>query len=298
MKRNIFGLILLIAGAVASCKKENSGSLNSSAAIQQAVVSAQAVSVAASTTTSGDSVYVVHSCNPNEKLATIDFSNLPSGVTSYLSTNYSGYTAIKALSITNSSGTVTGYIAVIQYNGNPIGIKFDASGNFVKVLEQREGHDLLGEGWHHGGCFDFRDGAHRDTVALTSLPAGILTYMSANYPSDTVAYAFLKHNGEYVVISRNNGLYATVFSSAGTFVTHLQLPVHPGRIVPVDQASLPSSITNYLATTYPGYVFDKAFSFTWNGVLQGYSVLIDANNTKYALLFDASGNFVKVKVLP
>ncbi len=100
-----------------------------------------------------------------------------------------------------------------------------------------------------------------------------------------------------MVISRNNGLYATIFSSTGTFINRVPLPSRQGNITPLDAGSLPASITSYLSTTYPGYVFDKAFSFTRNGVLQGYAVVIDSNNTKYCLLFDASGNFVSVKVI-
>ncbi len=178
-----------------------------------------------------------------------------------------------------------------------MGIKFDASGTYIKVPEQREGRDLLGEGWHRGGCFDMRDGEHRDTIALSSLPANIVSYMATNYPSDTLLKAFIKRDGDYVVISRNNGLYATIFNSAGVFINHMALPSRQGTITPLDLGSLPASITNYLAATYPGYIFDKAFSFSHNGVLQGYAVVIDSNNTKYCLLFDASGNFLSVKVI-
>ena len=40
------------------------------------------------------------------------------------------------------SGNITGYVVIIQFDGNPVGLKFDASGNFILVLEQREGRDL------------------------------------------------------------------------------------------------------------------------------------------------------------
>lgn len=297
MKKMFLGAVLFTA-ALASCKKDTASTdATTNAAIQAAAASVQAVAVAASTTTTGDSVYVINTCSAGQQRTQVDFTALPAAITAYLTTNYSGYTAVKAFSITGNTGTVTGYVVIIQYNGNPIGLKFDASGNFVKVLEQREGHDLLGQGWHYGGCFDNRDGQHRDTVALSSLPAAILTYMQTNYASDTLLHAFINRDGNYVILSRNNGLYATVFTSTGTFVSHLQLPAHGGTITAVSESALPAAIGSYLTATYPGYVFEKAFSLTVGGVLKNYCVVIDANNTKYALLFDASGNFIAVKVI-
>jgi hypothetical protein len=68
-------------------------------------------------------------------------SGLPAAITDYLTTNYSGYTFQKAYTDKDSSGTISGYVVIIQFNGNPVGLKFDASGNFINVLEQREGRD-------------------------------------------------------------------------------------------------------------------------------------------------------------
>ncbi len=182
MKKIIFSLPILSAVILLSCSKTGLNSTTSAtqAAIQAAATQVQAVAVAKSTSTSGDSIYVIQTCGQHDRRTQIDFSALPATALNYLTTNYSGYTSVKAFSISDSSGTITGYIAVITYNGNPVGIKFDASGNFVKVLEQREGMDLLGEGWHHGGCFDLRDGEGRDTIALSSLPAAIQAYMTTN----------------------------------------------------------------------------------------------------------------------
>lgn len=46
-----------------------------------------------------------------------------------------------------------------------------------------------------------------------------------------------------------------------------------------------TTITSYLTTTYPGYVFEKAFSFKQSGIVKGYCVVIDSNsNTRMASL--------------
>lgn len=41
----------------------------------------------------------------------------------------------------------------------------------------------------------------------------------------------------------------------------------------------------------------RAFSVSENGALKGYLVFIDANNTKYAVEFDASGQFLRSKTI-
>jgi len=51
--------------------------------------------------------------------------------------NYSGYTFARAFGVSDSSGVITGYVAVIYYDDTPVGIEFDGEGEFVRILEQR-----------------------------------------------------------------------------------------------------------------------------------------------------------------
>jgi hypothetical protein len=301
MKRSfkfvILNLCIIATVLVSSCKKEGSTSSTAEAsALQAAVASTQ--SIAVTTNSAGDTVYVTHTCEPRDQRDSIAASALPTAVTAYLATNYSGYTFTKAFKISDASGTLKGYVTIISYNGNPVGIAFDASGNFVKVLEQREGGDLReGRGYHDGGRFQHRDGKQRDTVALSALPASITGYFTANYPGDTLLRAGKTRDSGYVVLSKNNGLFATVFSSTGSFVSRVQLPAPKGTIAAIEASALPAAVTTYLSNTYPGYVFNKAFSISANGAVQGYCVVIEANSTKYAVLFNASGAFVAVKTV-
>lgn len=301
MKYRIKPLLLNVgifaATILASCKKESSLTTTDAAAIQAAVVQTQAIALTVSSTTAGDSIYAVGACGSHNRKDTIAFSSLPSSVTNYLTANYSGYTAQKAFTIKDASSTLQGYVAVIKFNGNPVALKFDASGNFVQVLEQREGHDLVGQGFHRGGHFENRDGQHRDTVAISALPATITTYFSANYATDTLVRASKTRDSGYVVLSKNNGLFATVFNASGAFVTRITLPAAHGKENTIDQSALPANVLSYLTATYPAYVFDRAFSITVNGVVQGYCVVIEANSTRYAIQFDAAGNFIKVKTI-
>jgi len=242
---------------------------------------------------------VIQHCAPGYFRDSIAASALPSAITSYLDTAYNGYSFLKGYVIKDSAGTVGGYVVILSYNGKPVALLFDASGALVRILEQRETGDLNGgEGWHHGGRFHNRDGQHRDTVSLSALPAAITNYFVDNYPQDSLLKAFRTYDSGYVVISKDSGiLYATVFSSGGSFVKRMIIAAPDGQVASIDQTALPSSILSYLTTTYPDYVFEKAFSLTADGSIRGYLVVIDANNTKYGLVFDSSGTLLSAHTI-
>lgn len=113
---------------LASCQKETS--VANTPVSPAAIAATQAVSVGVSTSTN-DSIYVVGTCPENHHLDSVAFSSLPANLTAYLTSNYAGYTFQKVYDVKDSLGNITGYVAIIQYNGNPVGLKFDASGNFV-----------------------------------------------------------------------------------------------------------------------------------------------------------------------
>lgn len=294
------GLALLLLGVsssfFSSCQKTGtipskttSGSLSTTAFVMKQAI------VLSSTGT--DTVFAVNTCHPGEKADSVGFSALPDSVKSYLTANYSGYTFKKAYKIFSKANVLQGYIVAVIYNGNPVGLKFNAAGRFIEVLEQREGRDIDGKGWHEGGKFGDRDGNHRDTIALSALPASVKTYMSANYASDTLKHSFINRDSSYVVISTNNGIFATEFSSKGIFIKRVQIYPRVVSSVTLTPSTLPAAISTYLTTTYPAYVFDNAFQLKLNGNTTGYLIFIDDNSTKYLVIFNASGNFVKTEVI-
>jgi hypothetical protein len=306
---------LLLCGAaaltvLASCNKQSGLTpTDSSAAFANAIQ----VSLAGSTTVTKTSlngvvtttpittsgIFIVNCYHNGDKKDSVTFASLPTAIGTYLTANYAGYTFQKAFKVSTSAGVIDHYVVVINFNGKPVGLKFDASGNFVLVYEQREGHDLNDDkGWHEGGCFGDRDGGHHDTLAVSALPTSIKTYFATNYPTDTLLHAAVNFDATYVVISENKGLFATAFTSGGTFIARVQLMPHPEHHVSIAQTALPATVSSYLTTTFPAYVFDKAFvEKSAAGVVQGYVVFITANNTRMAVAFDASGAFVKSVVL-
>lgn len=296
----LFGALALCITACQKSADDVSTETETSTATSASTIAVASSATARTTNSSGttaDSVYIINSCGRGEQRDSIAESSLPASVSAYISANYAGATFHKAFSITNNSGTLTGYVVIVYYNDKPVALKFDATGTFVKVLEQRERGDLQGNGWHIGGIFQHRDGRGKDTIALTALPVTVQAYFTATYPTDTLLKAYRTSDSGYVVISKNNGLFATAFDAGASFKARVQLPQKPGRIASVEASALPAAITAYLQTTYPGYVFNKAFSTSLNGSIQGYVVLIDANNTRYAIAFDASGTFVAAKTI-
>lgn len=130
-------------------------------------------------------------------------------------------------------------------------------------------------------------------LAISAIPAAIKTYMSSTYPTDTIVHAFVNKDESIVLISKNVDFYATSFTSANTVIKRMQLPAGHAKGRSIEVSALPSTAVSYLNTTYPNYVFKKAFELKVNNVSKGYLVLIDANLTKYAIHFDAQGQFVK-----
>ncbi|MDB5118913.1 MAG: hypothetical protein JWN56_131 [Sphingobacteriales bacterium] len=305
-------LFLITIGVLlsfASCKKDTAVTADQTSLSASEAIAIASTNSITGNTSSTDSVYVVEGCKRGNDKTEVANASLSAAITSYLSTNYAGYTFKKAFSITNkTTNTLDSYIVAILFNSNPVAIKFDASGNFVKVMELREGHEFDpgddkgphrgkehdgdDHGRHLGDLFGHRDGLNRDTIAISALPAVIKLYFVANYSADTLAHAEKNRDSSTVVISKNNGLYATIFNKSNGFIRRDKLPAPKGKDQEVTLTSLPASAQTYLTDTYPAYVFKKAFNVKKDGINLGYLVFIDANLTKYAVQFDASGKFI------
>jgi hypothetical protein len=290
MKSSIFFNRIFVAASAAmlifsSCQKEDQNDIQPNDSAEAGTVQV------AEATASTEAIFIVNTTPEGATRDSIVATDLPLAISSYLDANYSGYTFKKTFKVT-ANGAVDSYIVVINYNGKPVGLKFDANGTFVKVFEQREHSCLRGKGWKRGGRFDGRDGQHRDTIALADLSTTIKAYFGLTYPSDTLLSAFKGKDNSIVVISTNNALYATVFNGSDLFVKRAQIIANKGRKTAVAEANLLANITSYLVTTYPGYVFNRAYAININNTTQAYIVVIDANGTRYGLQFNASGNFV------
>lgn len=258
---------------------------------------ADAITVAASASVAHqtDSVRVMHQCKGGEQRDSVALAALPAPVVTYLNTNYEGYVYHKGFSTKDSAGAITGYGVIIYYNDKPVGLQFDASGAFVKVLEQRDKES--GRGGKRGNHFGNRDGRQRDSLSISALPHAVANYFQTNYSSDTLLKAYRNVDSSLVVLSKNNGLFATVFDASNNFVKRNAMNERKSHTQEIAQAALPAPISMYLSTTYPAYVFQKAYVQKDGTDVKGYVVFIDANNTKYAVAFDASGTFAAARTI-
>jgi hypothetical protein len=284
--------IAFLAFWFAACKKSNMPDSSDSGS-----ESTSPIMVAARLTNNnpGDSLCMLHKMHFGFHREAVSESDLPSTVNDYLTNNYSGYTFHRAFAVKNAGGNVAAFVVVVYYNNKPVGLVFNSSGDFLLVLEQREKGDLDGDG--HGGRFHDRDGKHRDTIALTALPSSVLNYMSANYPTDTLLKAFMNCDSNIIILSQNGAIYATAFSANGAFRARVPAISHSGRAIDIAQTALPAVVQNYFSNTYPNAIFEKAFQLMIGNIKTGYVVILDANGTDYALEFDASGAFLRSKVL-
>jgi len=287
-------LLLLIISCSKDAVKSTTSSTSTTTITSTELSSTQGISLAVTDSTgSSDTLYAIKCYPKGGKPDSIAFSSLPTAVGTYLTANYSGYTVLKVFKTLTSSGSLDGYVVVIKYDGKPVALKFDGSGTFVAVLEQKDLKDIKsGQPCHPGGPFDDRNGKHQDTVAISALPATITAYFKANYPADTLLHAVINPDSSYTITSKDNALFVTNFSAKLKFVNRIEiLSFAPQK--PVKEANLLTGITTYLTTTYPGYVFDNAFEILKGSTVQDYIVFIDANNTRYAIAFDSSGTFIK-----
>src|SRR3978361_1762521 len=89
--------ITAISIGVTSCKKDNSATSTTTATANTTTTSATITVPATSTAAaSTDSIYILQPCSRGQVRDSIAASALPATITTYLTTNYSGYTFKKA----------------------------------------------------------------------------------------------------------------------------------------------------------------------------------------------------------
>lgn len=292
---NIFNFCLVLFGilfAFSSCKKDEATEAPTEEGARQEAIAFTVNSSISGSWNTTDSLYVMEGCKQGNRKVESSFELLPESVKAYLTANYSGYTAVKAFKITRyTSGTLDSYVAIILYNSKPVALKFDAKGDFVKVMELREGRFLKRLGTHLG-WFD-QNTKNRDTIAIDSLPVNIKQYFSSHFSSEILVSAVKIRDGSILVLSQDTqGFYATAFTTTGTFIKRVYLPIVQGKISSISESKLPAKASSFLTTTFPGFAFNKIFAISAFGGIKGYLSLIDANLTKYAVLFNANGEAI------
>jgi hypothetical protein len=86
-----------------SCQKSEVSNSTNDTSVSPAIAVAASASTAAS-----DSVYIVQPCSNGARRDSIGETDLPASVSTYISSNYAGYTFNKAFAIHNRAGATAG----------------------------------------------------------------------------------------------------------------------------------------------------------------------------------------------
>jgi hypothetical protein len=212
-------------------------------------------------------------------------ANLLSAISTYLTTNYAGYTFVNAYSEA-VNGVISAYDVNITLNSIPYHVVFNATGVFVSVNSAGKGQGKINQ--------------TIATVAQADLLATIKTYLNTTYAGYTFINAYSETSnsvltGYDVNITYNAVNYHVTFDATGAFVSVGTRKAKTATTnVPVAQADLLAAISTYLTTNYAGYTFVNAYSEAVSGVIANYDVNITSNAVTYHVVFDAKGVFVSV----
>lgn len=174
-------------------------------------------------------------------LTVVETATLPAAIPTYITTNYAGATIKEALKDPKGN-----YVVAITLNSTLKLLLFKADGTFIKVAEGKPGRSprdsanhTPGDSAHHpkhahGDSLNHpkphkADSANRPrpgkgpdvtTVAVSSLPAAITTYISTNYAGATIDKAVQeKTSSDYLIAitTTDKKRVALLFASNGTF---------------------------------------------------------------------------------
>jgi hypothetical protein len=293
--------IMAALAILSSCKKELS-SVSPTPTVETTTTSISAstpISVALNgfANTQSDSVYVMYTSDGELFRDEIPAITLPAAVQQYQTENYQQNDQLSAYTISDKDGNLKSYVSIIRYNERPVALEYNFVGTFKKVLEQREWADLDNDGWHIGGLFEDRDGNNRDVVNLNLLPDEIKNYMTNNYPDDIIVRAFQTKEEAIIVISKNNGGFANVFNKNLELQKHLSICDVNCQLEDIEKSTVSLKVLTTLSNTFPNYIFNYGDMMNVNGVSMGNLILLNANNTRYLVAFDANGNLLSNKVV-
>lgn len=217
----------------------------------------------------------------------IDPSELPSEVTTYVAANYFE-------TYIESAARVAG-------KGHEVGL---GSGESLFFNEENEllGHeDCDGRRGGRGGDRDGHDHDHdhdhdndreRTDIDPANLPTAVTDYLTANYPDATIERAKqIEDDGEqFFAVKLSNDTFV-LFDADGNFLEAFTKDDrdHDHDGTSIDPADLPTAITDYVTANYPDATIERAKQVEKE---EGQFFLVKLS-TRTLLIFDADGNFVE-----
>jgi hypothetical protein len=149
-----------------------------------------------------------------------------------------------------------------------------------------------------------------DQTTLVTVPTHMQTTFATEYPGATNVI-WTNYNGDEVLISSMDwDLYGWPTMDASDYVVRFDMDGEKhyawydsdgtwiGTAVVVnDYKTVPTAVTNYLNSYYPGYTISSV-NKEWQKDRVAYEVELKNSSTKVKLLIDGNGNVIKQKSKP
>ncbi len=213
----------------------------------------------------------------------IALADLPAPVQAALN----GMTFKRAI-LTKDQNGVAVYHIHVDKAGVLLSLDLDANGTVLKSKEVSQ------------------KGANFTKIDLTTLPAGLTSFLNTNAAGFTVDYAVAIKKDSVIVeyhIGVTIGTAKKEFHLDANFQLLKNQPTKGGHTPPnvtitnLTASTLPVAIKTYLDTNYAGWALVKAASAAVDYVVKDYHVVIEVATKKYLLEFDGDGKFEKAVVL-
>lgn len=128
-------------------------------------------------------------------------------------------------------------------------------------------------------------------VPINTLPKSVAAYINSSFPGASVEMAGSMTDGKCIVgIKKTDGSHVgLLFDASGTFIKEKPLPPNPKPGVPVNVSNLPSSISEYINTNYPGATMERACKMEDNNYIVGIK---KSDGSHVGLAFSEEGQFL------
>ncbi|RFS15289.1 PepSY-like domain-containing protein [Emticicia sp. C21] len=217
---------------------------------------------------------------------------LPDNAKTYINTNFPGST-IKNIcqQVAPNTGAIIGYKVIVTLtDGKDIAVIFDGTGTLIMVAS----NDRPGPG---GGPNGMGGPPKIYFIEQKDLPEVIKAYLLEKHQNYTFVKAAVSIQGGNklysVVITKDLTTFEYLFDEKGNILRSgtlgLLVPVYKLDYRPLSFPDLPQKIKDVLSANFAEWSYENGITFSQNGVLQGYYILITSQKKQFAVQFDSNG---------
>lgn len=220
---------------------------------------------------------------------------LPDNAKTYINTNFPGATIKNVCQqVAPNNSNIIGYKVIVTLtDGKDVAIIFDATGTLIMVASNdRPGPPPIGG---IGGPPKIYFIEQKD------LPEVIRNYLYEKHLNYTLVKAAVSIQGGNklysVVITKELTTYEYLFDEKGNILRSgtlgLLVPVYKLDYRPLALVDLPQSIKEGLNLNFTDWTYENGITFSQNGALQGYYILITSSKKQFSLQFNEQGEFLR-----